>query len=288
MSQPDPRVLLPGQNPKLDHAFDLGELLWVEALRRHMFLEVVLAHDNVASAVRRGWAGGREPETKSCALAFARLKGLELVTRAPNDRMTVGPTDDVQSSGFKGGVRYEEMVLAASAQADDEDLMCALLMAMPRAYLTPTLHHVGFAYASLDEMVEAVNADEAETGNKSSWPEASDLLRAYTWRPVKGHIREGFYVERIFRPVSEGTPEVSAHLDLLVHDPMGVLVWVGGHLGVKPEVFDPGWENGPKGFVFVEGRDMPIGIMTRSSWWEIPMVARPEHLRDVVDRILAR
>jgi hypothetical protein len=288
MSQSDPRVLLPGQNPKLDRAFDLGELLWAEALRRHMFLEVVLAHDNVASAVRRGWAGGREPETKSCAMMIARLKGLELVTRAPNDRMTVGPTDDVQSSGYKGGVRYKEMIFASSAQADDEDLLCSLLMAMPRAHTTPTLHHVGFAYASLDEMVEAVNADEAETGNEATWPEASNLLRAYTWRECRGHVWGGYYVERIFHPVAAGEPEVSAHLDIMVGDPLGVLAWLAGHLGVEHHLFIPRWKNGPLGSVFVPGRDMPIGVMTRGVWWEIPHVARPDNLQELANGILMR
>lgn len=286
--QADPRVLLPGQNPKLDRSFDLGELLWHHALGRTMFLEVVMANGNVATAVRRGWASGREPSGKSCAMMVARLKAFEGVVRASPTGMTVGPTDDLLGSGFKGWVRYEEMVFAGSAQSSEEDLLCALLMTMPRAFLEPVLHHVGFSYATLDEMVSAVMTDEWETGLKATWPEASDLIRAYTWRSYQHHINGGYWVERIFKPVAEGRPEVSAHLDFLASDSHGMLQFLGGHLDIEPHLFSPRWENGPLGYVFVEGRDMPIGVMTRGKWWDIPMVARPNSLRDVVDRILVR
>ncbi len=285
--QADPRVLLPGQNPKLDRSFDLGELLWHHALGRTMFLEVVMANGNVATAVRRGWASGREPSGKSCAMMVARLKAFEGVVRASPTGMTVGPTDDLLGSGFKGWVRYEEMVFAGSAQSSEEDLLCALLMTMPRAFLEPVLHHVGFSYATLDEMVSAVMTDEWETGLKATWPEASDLIRAYTWRPYSAHVNGGYWVERIFRPWREGTPEVSAHVDLVTGDPMGILNFVAGHLGIVPQVFSPAWENGPAGYVFVPGRDMPIGMMTRGSWWEIPMFQRPENLDAEVRRILS-
>jgi len=287
-SQTKPRVLLPRQNPKLDRSFDLGDLLWGKALRRPMFLEVVLAHDDVASAVLRGWAGGLEPADKSCALWVARLKAFEAVVRAPKNAMTVGPTDDIQGSGYKGWIRYYEMVFAGSGQSESEDQLCALLMSLPRAFVEPTLHHVGFAYATLDEMVAAVEADEVETGNRASWPEATDLIRAYTWRPYTGHINNGYWVERIFRPSVDGTPEVSVHLDLLSSDPHGILNFVAEHLGDKPQIFNPGWENGPLGYVFVMGRDMPVGMMVRGSWWKIPMVARPDDLEGVVQAILAR
>lgn len=223
---------------------------------------------------------------KSCAPWIARLKGFEAVVRAPDDRMTVGPTDDIQGSGYKGWVRYHEMAFAGSAQSESEDLLAALLMSLPQTHLQPTLHHVGFAYATLDEMVAAVEANEAETGHRATWPGASDLIRAYTWRSKPDHINDGYWVERIFRPSADGTSEASAHVDLVSSDPHGVLNFVAEHLGDEPQIFNPGWENGPLGYVFVMGRDMPVGVMTRGHWWNIPMVPRPGNLQEVVEAIL--
>lgn len=210
------------------------------------------------------WAGPI-PEGESRAPYVAHAKMNELFNAGSPYDLSMTPILGFKFSlGWKGGVRFNEDIVAVSKWDQHHDKLLALMILYSLNH-DVQLHHFGWHYPSRD----AALAADSRTANTFVAHEVNAEGESWYYLVEDDRHPRGFYY--LEHQCGQGGLDLfTFHWDVVVNNPGQFLEFIASAYGEKPEFFKTPRESDPVGAVWVVGDDHSfLGVTARANWWEV-------------------
>ena len=247
-------------------AWELADAMCTAAEMPLYVVAYAARFDSTEPGIVKGWVGGEKKPSNAPFVAL--LKASELFNVGYDELLLTPVEGHPFSSGWKGGILTgdddNDYIAAASGWTENGDLLVATVLNMQLVDGGRLLlHHFGLRHETREAMLAAVALDEATYHTKGIAVPADDHERVYV--PIMAGDTPICYREHQYFP--KGPHTLAVHWDLVI--PKGTADFLG-FLATILDVEAITWEHGPNdpwGVVWVDNKDIKLGVMAREQWW---------------------